>query len=236
MSRRDVDKTFTTELRFLKNSNMAFRILLIFSWLGLVNPFVFQEKKTENFKINKSSAIASYKIGEEVKDFSLKSINGKIYSLASFPSARGFIVVFTSNYCPFSKSYEDRLIAIDRKYTLKSYPVIAINPNDADAYEEDKLENIQARAKEKGFVFPILRDEKQVVAKAFGALRMPHVFVVKKEGLKYVLKYSGAIDDNPQDASGITKNYLEEAVQSLIENKPIITEQTKPIGCAIRWK
>jgi peroxiredoxin len=236
LSRRDVDKTFTAELRFLKNLNMAFRILLIFSWLGLVNPFVFQEKKTVNFKISKSSAITSYKIGEEVKDFSLKSINGKIYSLASFPSARGFIVVFTSNYCPFSKSYEDRLVAIDRKYTLKSYPVITINPNDADAYEEDKLENIQARAKEKGFVFPILRDEKQVVAKAFGALRMPHVFVVKKEGLKYVLKYSGAIDDNPQDASGITKNYLEEAVQSLLENKPIITEQTKPIGCAIRWK
>ena len=209
-----------------KNSIMHFRILVLISILFLS----FTEDKF------KSPAVAAYKIGDEIKDFSLRSINGKLYSFSSFPSAKGFIIVFTSNYCPFSKSYEDRLIAIDKKYTLKSYPVIAINPNDAEAYEEDKLENIQARAKEKGFVFPILRDEKQSVAKIFGALRLPHVFVVKKEGFKYILRYSGAIDDNPQDPSGITKNYLDDAVQSLLENKPIITEQTKPIGCAIRWK
>lgn len=205
---------------------MHFRILVLISILFLS----FTENKS------KTSAIAAYKIGDEVKDFSLRSINGKLYSFSSFPSAKGFIIVFTSNYCPFSKSYEDRLIAIDKKYTLKSYPLIAINPNDAEAYEEDKLENIQARAKEKGFIFPILRDEKQAIAKTFGALRMPHVFVVKKEGFKYFLKYSGAIDDNPQDASGVTKNYLEDVVQSLSENKPVIIEQTKPIGCAIRWK
>ena len=205
---------------------MQFRIVTIISILFLSFTEVSQVTNT----------VASYKIGDEVSDFSLRSINGKLYSLSSFPSAKGFIVVFTSNYCPFSKSYEDRLIAIDKKYSLKSYPVIAINPNDAEAYEEDKLENIQARAKEKGFVFPILRDENQAIAKTFGALRMPHVFVVKKEGQKYILKYSGAIDDNPQDPSGISKNYLEDAVQSLIENKPIITELTKPIGCAIRWK
>lgn len=205
---------------------MQFRIVTLISILFLSFTEVSQVTNT----------VANYKIGDEVNDFSLRSINGKLFSFSSYPSAKGFIVVFTSNYCPFSKSYEDRLIAIDKKYTLKSYPVIAINPNDAEAYEEDKLENIQARAKEKGFVFPILRDENQFIAKTFGALRMPHVFVVKKEGQKYILKYSGAIDDNPQDPSGISKNYLEDAVQSLIENKPIITELTKPIGCAIRWK
>lgn len=187
-------------------------------------------------KPNTTLAVNAYKIGDEIKDFSLRNINGKLYSLKSFPSAKGFIIVFTSNYCPFSKSYEDRLIALDKKYTLQSYPIIAINPNDPEAFEEDNLENIQSRAKEKGFVFPILRDEKQETAKAFGAQRTPHVFVIKKEGQKYILKYSGAIDDNPQDASGITKNYLEDAVQSLLDNKPVIIEQTKPIGCAIRWK
>lgn len=218
---------FRNIIRFYnKNSIMHFRILVLGSILFLS----FTEN---NFR---TSAMVAYKIGDEVKDFSLRSINGKLYSFSSFPSAKGFIIVFTSNYCPFSKSYEDRLIAIDKKYTLKSYPLIAINPNDAEAYEEDKLENIQSRAKEKGFIFPILRDEKQAIAKTFGALRMPHVFVVKKEGFKYILKYSGAIDDNPQDASGVTKNYLEDVVQSLSENKPVIIEQTKPIGCAIRWK
>lgn len=73
------------------------------------------------------------------------------------------------------------MIALDKKYTLQSYPIIAINPNDPEAFEEDNLENIQSRAKEKGFVFPILRDEKQETAKAFGAQRTPHVFVIKKK-------------------------------------------------------
>ncbi|MCP9767757.1 thioredoxin family protein [Lacihabitans sp. LS3-19] len=211
----------------------SFVLMLSLLFFGdYFHEITFQTK----IELNTTLAVNAYKIGDEIKDFSLRNINGKLYSLKSFPSAKGFIIVFTSNYCPFSKSYEDRLIALDKKYTLQSYPVIAINPNDPEAFEEDNLENIQSRAKEKGFVFPILRDEKQETAKAFGAQRTPHVFVIKKEGQKYILKYSGAIDDNPQDASGITKNYLEDAVQSLLDNKPVIIEQTKPIGCAIRWK
>jgi glutathione peroxidase-family protein len=209
--------------------------VLIFSLLFFgahLHEITFQTKR----EFNKTIAFNTYKIGDDVKDFSIRNINGKLYGLKSFPSAKGFIIVFTSNYCPFSKSYEDRLIALDKKYTLQSYPVIAINSNDPEAFEEDNLENIQSRAREKGFVFPILRDEKQEVAKAFGAQRTPHVFLLKKEGQRYILKYSGAIDDNPQDASGITKNYLEDAVQRLIDNKPVTLEQTKPIGCAIRWK
>ena len=214
---------------------MSHYFVLIFSILFFGD--CFHEIPSQNKREpNKSIVFNTYKIGEDIKDFSIRSINGKLYSLKSFPSAKGFIIVFTSNYCPFSKSYEDRLIALDKKYTLQSYPLIAINSNDPEAFEEDNLENIQSRAREKGFVFPILRDEKQEVAKAFGAQRTPHVFVLKKEGQRYILKYSGAIDDNPQDASGITKNYVEDAVQRLIDNKPVTLEQTKPIGCAIRWK
>lgn len=179
---------------------------------------------------------STYEIGDEVSDFSLRATNGKVYSMGSFPSAKGFIIVFSSNYCPFSKAYEDRLIAIDRKYTLKSFPLVVINPNDSELYQEETNENIAIRAKEKGFQFPLLRDEKQTLAKNFGVTRLPQVFVLKKEGLKFYLKYSGAIDDNPQDVAGITKNYLEDALMSLIDQKSIITEQTKPIGCAIRWK
>ncbi len=209
--------------------------VVMFSLFFLGNHFheiSSQSKKEPNITL----ALNTYKIGDDIKDFSIRNINGKLYGLKSFPSAKGFIIVFTSNYCPFSKSYEDRLIALDKKYTLQSYPVIAINSNDPEAFEEDNLENIQSRAKQKGFVFPILRDEKQEIAKAFGAQRTPHVFVIKKEGQSYILKYSGAIDDNPQDASGITKNYVEDAVQRLLDNKPVTVEQTKPIGCAIRWK
>ena len=189
----------------------------------------------ENIFIEKKPGVV-LGVGDEVNDFTLRSINGKNYSLATYPSAKGFIIVFASNYCPFSKSYEDRLMALDKKYSLKLYPVIAINPNDPQAYEEEKLENIQATSKEKGFTFSILIDEKQQVAKNFGATRTPHVFIVKKENGKYIIKYSGAIDDNPQDPAGITKNYVEDALTNILENKPVINQQTKPIGCAIRWK
>lgn len=189
----------------------------------------------ENSFIEKKPSIV-LGVGDEVNDFTLRSINGKNYSLATYPSAKGFIIVFASNYCPFSKSYEDRLMALDKKYSVKLYPVIAINPNDPQAYEEEKLENIQATSKEKGFTFSILIDEKQQVAKNFGATRTPHVFIVKKENGKYIIKYSGAIDDNPQDPAGITKNYVEDALANILENKPVINQQTKPIGCAIRWK
>lgn len=188
------------------------------------------------FFSDRFSIAQTYKVGDEIKDFSLRNISGKLYSLGSFPSAKGFILVFTSNYCPFSKSYEDRLVATERRFTSQSYPMILINPNDPEAYQEDNQENISARAKEKGWVFPILRDEKQALARAFGVTRLPQVFVIQKTGNKYFLKYSGAIDDNPQDAAGISTTYLDDAVKSLLDNKPIIVSQTKPVGCAIRWK
>lgn len=222
---------------------MANLIMKYFGLFGLVlfSAFYFRLYKFENFRTKenrfpekKSSIVLG--IGDEVNDFTLRSINGKNYSLAAYPSAKGFIIVFASNYCPFSKSYEDRLLALDKKYSLKLYPVIAINPNDPQAYEEEKLENMQATSKEKGFTFSFLIDEKQQVAKNFGATRTPHVFIVKKENGKYIIKYSGAIDDNPQDPAGITKNYVEDALTNILENKPVTNQQTKPIGCAIKWK
>ena len=132
-----------------------------FGLFGLVlfSAFYFRLYKFENFKTKenrfreKNSSIV-LGIGDEVNDFTLRSINGKNYSLATYPSAKGFIIVFASNYCPFSKSYEDRLLALDKKYSLKLYPVIAINPNDAIQYPEDNFESMQIRAKEKKFSFP----------------------------------------------------------------------------------
>lgn len=177
-----------------------------------------------------------YAIGDAVRDFSLRNINGKMVSLASYPSARGFIIVFTCNHCPFSKSYEDRLLLLDKEFAFKGYPVIAINPNDPEAYEEDSFENMKLRSEEKKFTFPYLLDERQAVARAFDAQRTPHVFLVKKEDGKNILKYAGAIDDNPQDANGVSKNYIQDALGYVISNKPVVTQTSKAVGCAIKWK
>ncbi len=181
-------------------------------------------------------APTGYALGDAVSDFKLKNIDGKMMSLADFKSAKGFIIVFTSNHCPFSKSYEDRVIALDRKYASQDFPVITINPNDPEAYEEDSFANMQVRAKEKGYPFPYLTDDTQIVSKAFGAMRTPQAYVLKKEGGKIIVSYIGAIDDNAQDPSGVTKRYVEDAVNNLLVGKPVVTTSTKAVGCAIKWK
>src|ERR1700760_4284005 len=102
-----------------------------------------------------------YKAGDKATDFKLKNIDGKMVSLADYKDAKGFIVVFTCNHCPFAKKYEDRVEALDKKYKSLGYPVVAINPNDPNEVPEDNYMGMQNRAKEKGFTFPYLVDETQ---------------------------------------------------------------------------
>jgi peroxiredoxin len=174
-------------------------------------------------------------VGDEAPAFSLKNIDGKMVSMASYPEARGFVIVFTSNHCPFSKAYEDRIISLNTRYATQGYPVIALNPNDPAAYEADSFENMKVRAAEKGFNFPYLVDD-QGVGRKFGAVRTPHVFVIRKEDGKNIVKYAGAIDDNAQDPSSVTKKYVEDALDNLLANKPVVTTNTKAIGCSIKWR
>lgn len=184
------------------------------------------------------SAIAQsgYKPGDVVTDFQLKNIDGKTVSLASVPEATGFIITFTCNHCPYAVAYEDRIIALHKKYAAKGYPVIAINPNDADKYPADSYEKMQERAKEKNFPFVYLYDETQAVAKRFGALRTPHMYVLKKEGNILRVMYVGAVDDNWEEPQSVKKKYVEEAVDALLAGKQVAQKETKAIGCSIKWK
>src|SRR5690606_32298897 len=107
------------------------------------------------FALNSFSAKenSGYNVGDKATDFKLKNVDGKLTSLADFKDAKGFIVTFTCNHCPFSVAYEDRIVTLDKKYAAKGYPVVAINPNDAAAYPDDSFENMIVRAKEKNFTF-----------------------------------------------------------------------------------
>lgn len=214
---------------------MKKKFLVIITMLvvgGIFSTYFFKKVDAAEPPVEKSA----YVLGDAVADFKLKNIDGKMVSLANFSSAKGFIVVFTSNHCPFSKSYEDRVIALDRKYASQGFPVITINPNDPEAYEEDSYANMQARAKEKNYPYPYLTDDSQIVSKMFGAMRTPQVYILKKEGNKLIVSYIGAIDDNAQDSSGVTKRYVEDAVNNLLVGKPVVTTSTKAVGCAIKWK
>ncbi len=119
--------------------------------------------------------VKGYEIGDEATDFKLKNIDGKMVSLSDFKSAKGFIVVFTCNHCPYAKKYEDRIIELDKKYKTQGYPVIAINPNDPNVQPEDGYQQMIERAKQKGFTFPYLVDEGQKIYPQYGATKTPHV-------------------------------------------------------------
>lgn len=177
-----------------------------------------------------------YQIGAEATDFSLKGTDDKMYSLAQFTDAKGYIVIFTCNHCPYAKAYEDRIKALDVKYKSLGYPVIAINPNDPVAQPEDSFDLMKTRAKEKGFTFPYLFDEGQKIYPQYGATKTPHVFVLNKENGKIIVKYIGAIDNNHENPNDVTEKYVEAAIDALLKNEPIKQTETVAIGCSIKVK
>ncbi len=176
------------------------------------------------------------KVGDKVSNIKLKNIDGKMYSLEEQKSAKGFIVIFTCNHCPFSVKYEDRIIALQNKYEKLGYPVVAINPNDVKRVPEDSFEEMIVRAREKQFNFPYLYDETQAVASRFGAARTPHVFILNKEKSGLMVKYIGAIDDNVESAKEVNSAYVENAMDEILAGKVVTQSATKAIGCTIKWK
>lgn len=175
-----------------------------------------------------------YKIGDIATDFKLKNIDDKAISLSDYKKAKGFIVIFTCNHCPYSVAYEDRIIDLDKKYKEKGYPVIAINPNNPAKEPKDSFEMMKVRAKEKGFTFPYLFDDGQKIYPQYGATKTPHVFILNKEKGKYIVKYIGAIDDNYKEPTKVKVKYVEQAIDALLKGEnPTITE-TKAIGCTIK--
>ena len=170
-----------------------------------------------------------YQVGDTAEDFSLMGVDDQMHSLADYEDAKGFVVIFTCNHCPYSVAYEDRIIALHAEYG-EDYPVIAINPNDPVSYPSDNFENMKVRAQEKGFTFDYLFDDGQQVFPKFGATKTPHVFLLDKE-LK--VQYIGAID-NSTEAADVTKTYLADAIESLQAGESPKVTSTKAIGCGIK--
>ncbi|AEH01589.1 thioredoxin family protein [Lacinutrix sp. 5H-3-7-4] len=175
-----------------------------------------------------------YKVGDVATDFKLENIDGKMVSMSSFEDAKGFIITFTCNTCPYAVAYEDRIEALNKKYASKGYPVIAIMPNNIDVKPGDNIAAMQKRAREKGFTFPYLIDKDQEIYPQYGATKTPHIYVLEKTKKGNVVKYIGAIDDNYQDASKVKNKYVENAVNALLKGKEIEVKETKAIGCTIK--
>ncbi len=172
------------------------------------------------------------KIGSPAPDFKLKATDGMTYSLDSFKNSGAIVLSFTCNHCPYAMAYEDRFIALAKEFMPRGVSFAAINPNDAKNYPDDSFENMKKRAQEKKFPFAYLHDESQSVAKAYGAVCTPHLFVI--DGSRKVV-YEGRIDDNwkqPQDAKS---HDLRNALEAVLANKPVPKPNTPPMGCSIKW-
>ena len=152
-------------------------------------------------------------------------------SLNSFKNAKGYIVIFTCNHCPYAKGYEQRIIDLHKKFEPQGYPVVAIQPNNPALYEEDSYENMKKRAKEKQYPFVYLIDEEQKIYPRFGATKTPHVFILDSD---LQVQYIGTIDDNPQDASRVKTKYVENAIAALKQGKKPDPAETRAIGCGIK--
>lgn len=170
------------------------------------------------------------------KNFPLKNVNGQMVSPSDYPDAKGFILVFTCNHCPFAKLYPPRLNQLHRQFKPLGIPLLAISSTDTVEYEDDGFLHMVQKAARENFEFPYLMDGSQAVARQFGAQKTPHTYVIWKVNGKWQVKYDGAIDDNGANPGLVKKPYVKEAVENLLSGKPVKESKTASIGCQIYFR
>jgi thiol-disulfide isomerase/thioredoxin len=171
----------------------------------------------------------------------LPGVDGKNYSLDDFASARVLVVVFTCNHCPTAQAYEDRIQQIARDYRDRGVALVAISPNDNEALRLDELgysdlgdsfEDMKIRAKDKAFDFPYLYDgDTQEVSRKYGPRSTPHVFVFDADRK---LRYSGRVDDSERESS-VKSRDTRNAIDALLDGRPVPVETTPTVGCSVKW-
>lgn len=172
-------------------------------------------------------------LGTAAPDFSLPGVDGKTYSLKSFASKKVLVVMFICNHCPYVKAIEDRILQLHRDYDAKGVQLIGICSNDPTDYPDDSPANLKKRWEEKHYGFPYLIDGSQEVAKKYGAVCTPDIFVFDQNRK---LAYRGQLDDNWKEPSKVTRHDLREALDLLLQGKPASKNQTPSMGCSIKWK
>jgi len=172
---------------------------------------------------------------KRVDNFTLLNVNGKNVSTQDYKDAKGFIVIFTCNHCPFAKLYTNRFNELNTKYSNLNVPLLAINSMDTLMYEEETFELMQKKATKEKFNFPYLQDVTQAVGKLFKAQHTPMAFVIWKENNEWLIKYKGAIDDNGAHPK-LANSYISKAVDELLNGQPVSNSETESFGCAIFYR
>ena len=169
-------------------------------------------------------------MGTKARDFSLPGTDDQTYSLASFANAKVLVIIFMCNHCPYVKAVLERLNALAEEFRDRDVQFVGISANDAENYPEDSF----AEMKKLPLAFPYLHDESQEVAKMYGAVCTPDIFVYDEN---HELTYHGRIDDNWKDEIAVTKRELAEALEETLAGEKIPSEEQKPsMGCSIKWR
>lgn len=166
-------------------------------------------------------------------DKKLKDISGKEISLKEVKKQNGLLVMFSCNTCPFVVKNQGRTKEIAMYAESKNIGVAILNSNEAYRNGADSYEAMKEYAGEQTYKWNYLLDTDSELANAFGASRTPEVYLFNKD-LKLV--YHGAIDNNPSDATAVTRKHLQIAIDETVEGKPVSVSETKSVGCGIKRK
>ncbi|MFH1716772.1 MAG: thioredoxin family protein, partial [Planctomycetota bacterium] len=188
-----------------------------------------------------SEEIRTLGLGAKAPDFNLPGVDGHNHRLADFADADVLVIVFTCNHCPTAQAYEERIKKFAADYKNKGVALIAISPNDPKAvrldelgYSDmgDSLEEMKIRAKDMEYNFPYLYDgDEQRVSRSYGPARTPHVFIFDKQRK---LRYVGGIDDSEKPKL-VKSQDARNAIEALLKGRRVPVEETKTIGCSIKW-
>ena len=170
-------------------------------------------------------------IGDKAPVWSgLPGTDGKSHSLAEFKDKAAVVLVFTCLSCPTAVDYEDRINDLAKKYagSAGKVGVVAVCVNRVAA---DRLDKLTERAKQKEFLFPMIYDESQKIAKDHGAIFTPEFYVLDRERK---IAYMGAMDD-ATDAEKVTKRFVEDAIESVLKGELPAVKETVARGCMVRY-
>ena len=175
-------------------------------------------------------------IGQPAPSFNLPGVDGRHYKLDDYRGkVKALVVIFSCNHCPWVIKLENRMIALGKEYLDKGVGFVVISVNDVVQYPADSFDNMKKRAADKGYPFPYLYDETQESAHAYGAQVTPEVFLFDGE---LILRYTGSIDDNPDNEKRPTKQHLKGAIEAILTGQPdkIVDSKTQARGCSVKWK
>jgi peroxiredoxin len=171
--------------------------------------------------------------GDAAPEFALSGVDGATHRLSDWSDRPLLVVSFWCNHCPYVQAWESRMIELGRKFGPKGVQFVLINSNDSEAYPEDRFESMQARAREKGYPFPYLRDETQEIARAYGALVTPHPMLFGRDRR---LLFQGRIDDDHQHPEKVRNRFLERAIEQALAGARVDPAELPVAGCTVKWR